>query len=53
MEKKAVDVRLFKSYEDRFQLFVGVALLLLLVEFFISNRKSRKLEKLNLFEVTK
>ena len=53
MEKKAVDVRLFKSYEDRFQLFVGVALLLLLVEFFISNRKSHKLEALNLFEVKK
>ena len=53
MEKKAVDVRLFKSYEDRFQLFVGFALLLLLVEFFISNRKSRKLEALNLFEVRK
>lgn len=53
MEKKAVDVRLFKSYEDRFQLFLGFALLLLLVEFFISNRKSRKLGALNLFEVKK
>lgn len=53
MEKKAVDIRLFKSYEDRFQLFLGFALLLLLVEFFISNRKSRKLGALNLFEVKK
>lgn len=51
MEKNAVDVRLFESYEDRFQLFIGFALLLLLVEFFISNRKSRKLGALNLFEV--
>jgi len=53
MEKKAVDTKLFKSYEDRFQLFVGFALLLVLLEFFISNRKSRKLSALNLFEVTK
>ena len=51
MEKKAVDVRLFKSYEDRFQLFVGFTLLLLVVEFFISNRKSGKRRALNLFEV--
>ncbi len=51
LEKKAMDTRLFKSYEDRFQLFVGFALLLLVVEFFISNRRSRKLGAVNLFEV--
>ncbi len=51
MEKKAVDTRVFKNYEDRFQLFIGFALLVLLLEFFISNRKNRKLSSLNLFEV--
>src|SRR5690606_2548033 len=51
MEKSAVDDCVFEWYEERFQLFIGFALLLLLVEFFISNRKSRKLGALNLFEV--
>ncbi len=51
MEKKAVDTRVFKSYEDRFQLFIGFALLVLLLEFFISNRRNKRLDALNLFEV--
>lgn len=51
MEKKAMDTRVFKNYEDRFQLFIGFALLVLLLEFFISNRKNRKLSSLNLFDV--
>ena len=51
MEKKAVDTRVFKSYEDRFQLFIGFTLLVLLLEFFISNRRNKRLSALNLFEV--
>ncbi|MNY12495.1 hypothetical protein D3C86_1455810 [compost metagenome] len=46
MEKKTYD-----NYEDRFQFFVGFALLLLVLEFFISNRRNLKLSELNLFEV--
>jgi Ca-activated chloride channel family protein len=51
MQKKKYDSRMFKNYEDRFQFFIGIALILLLVEFFISNRKNLKLSALNLFEV--
>jgi len=51
MQKKTYDSRMFKNYEDRFQFFIGITLLLLLVEFFISNRKNLKLSALNLFEV--
>lgn len=53
MQKKSYDSKVFKNYEDRFQLFIGFALLLLLLEFFISNRKNLKLSGLNIFEVRK
>ncbi|MHA4896167.1 vWA domain-containing protein [Pedobacter sp. PWIIR3] len=51
MQKKTYDSKVFKNYEDRFQFFLGIALILLVVEFFISNRKNVKLSSLNLFEV--
>jgi Ca-activated chloride channel family protein len=51
MEKKTYDSKNFKNYEDRFQFFLGFALLLLILEFFISNRRNLKLSELNLFEV--
>jgi len=51
MQKKTYDSKDFKSYEDRFQFFLGLSLLFLLLEFFISNRKNLKLSELNLFEV--
>lgn len=53
MEKKEFDSKSYRDYEDRFQPFLIVALLLLIIEFFISNRKSSKLDKINLFEVKK
>lgn len=51
MEKKTYDSKIFKNYEDRFQFFLGFALLLLALEFFVSNRRNLKLSELNLFEV--
>lgn len=51
MEKKTYDSKTFKNYEDRFQFFLGFALLLLALEFFVSNRRNLKLSELNLFEV--
>lgn len=50
MEKKTYDSKNFKNYEDRFQFFLGFALLLLVLEFFISNRRNLKLSELNLFD---
>lgn len=51
MEKKTYDSKVFKNFEDRFQIFLGIALILLLIEFFISNKKNLKLSALNIFEV--
>ncbi|MCO6501191.1 MAG: VWA domain-containing protein [Vicingus serpentipes] len=50
MEKKEFGSKTFKDYEDRFQIFLIIALVLLILEYFISNRKNTKLDRLNLFE---
>jgi Ca-activated chloride channel family protein len=39
MEKKEFGAKIFTEYEDRFQYFLGAALLFLLIEFFIPERK--------------
>lgn len=49
MDKKAFGSKVFSGYEDRFQYFIGAGLLILLIEFSISNRKSKWIRKLNLF----
>jgi Ca-activated chloride channel homolog len=49
MEKKEFGAKVFTEYEDRFQYFIGAALILLIVEFFISERKNRWLAKWKLF----
>lgn len=41
MEKKELSSRLFTQYEDRFQYFLGIALILLCVEFLIGDRKRK------------
>ena len=53
MQQKGYDSKQYKDFEDRFQFFFVMAFLLLVVEFFISNRKSLRLSGLNLFEVKK
>jgi Ca-activated chloride channel family protein len=51
VQRKTYDAKSFKDFEDRFQIFIGLALVCLVAEFFISNRKSVRLSKLKLFEV--
>ena len=53
MEKKEFESKIFKNYESRFQVFLMIALFLLVVESFISTRRSGKLDRVNLFEVKK
>ncbi|MDR3695982.1 VWA domain-containing protein [Mucilaginibacter sp.] len=53
VQRKTYDSKSFKNFEDRFQFFLAFAFILLIVEFFISNRKSLRLSGLNLFEVKK
>lgn len=50
MDKKEFGSKSIKDYEDRFQLFLIAALILIVLEYFIPNRKSSKLDKINLFE---
>ena len=40
MDKKQIDTKMYTDYEDQFQWFLGLALLFLIVEFFISERVS-------------
>jgi len=49
MQKKEIGSKVYKDYEDHFQYFIAVALLLFLLEIFISERKSKWWQKLNLF----
>ena len=50
MDKKEFGSKSIKDYEDRFQLFLIAALILIVLEYFIPNRKSSKLDKINLFD---
>src|SRR5207302_7669329 len=49
MEKKEFGARVFTEYEDRFQYCLGAAILLLLGEFFLSERRSPFMSRLKIF----
>ncbi|TAH39114.1 MAG: VWA domain-containing protein [Bacteroidetes bacterium] len=49
MEKKSFGVKQFTGFEDRFQYFLGAALLLLLLESLISQRRNPRMDKIDLF----
>jgi Ca-activated chloride channel family protein len=53
MEKKNFEERVFTDYEDQFQYFLAVALLLITLEFFISDKKSMWLRRLGIFKNNK
>ncbi len=50
LEKKQFESKMYSDYEDRFQWFIFVAFVLLLIETFITERKSKLYKRLNLFE---
>ncbi|MGZ3885509.1 MAG: VWA domain-containing protein, partial [Bacteroidia bacterium] len=49
LDKKQIESKMYTDYEDQFQWFLGLALLFLIIEFFISERTSAFIKKLNLF----
>lgn len=49
LEKSEFEAQIFTDFEERFQYFAGLALLLLLIEFFVSERKSSFLNRIALF----
>ena len=53
MEKKSFGTKQFTGFEDRFQYFLAAGLLLLLIEFSITDRKSKLILKLDLFDERK
>ncbi|MFH1121701.1 MAG: VWA domain-containing protein [Bacteroidota bacterium] len=53
MEKTTFDTINFSDYEDRFQYFVGLAILFMVLNFLLNERKSRWAEKFSLFHPAK
>jgi len=50
MEKQELEARIYSDYDERFQYFFGLGLILLFIEFFIMNRKNRWMRKIKIFE---
>lgn len=50
LEKKEYESIMFADYESRFQYFIALAIILLLIEFFIADRKSKLLSSFKLFD---
>jgi len=50
MEKQELEARIYSDYDERFQYFFGLGLILLFIEFFIMNRKNRWMKKIKIFE---
>lgn len=53
LDKTTDDTYEFTEYANHFQLFLGIGLLLLTIEFFMSDKKPKWLEKVNLFDEKK
>jgi len=49
LEKTKFESRMFSDYEDRFQYFIALSLIFLLLELLIFERKSKWLSKINFF----
>jgi len=50
MEKKEIGTMIFTEYKDRFQLFIGLALLLLIIDLMILARKNKWSNRINFYK---
>lgn len=50
LDKTEIETQVFTDYEDQFQWFIGAAIILLLIELFVSSGKKAWESKFNLFE---
>jgi len=50
MDKVEMEAKVYSEYEEQFQYFIGFALLLLFIEFFILYKKNRHLSSINIFD---
>lgn len=51
MEKKEFETDIYSDYEDRFQYFIGLSLLFLLMEFILLERKNKFFKNVNIFKI--
>jgi len=49
MDKKEFETKVFSDYEDQFQWFIALAILFLILDVFLLERKTKWLNKLDLF----
>lgn len=50
LAKSEIETKVYTDYNEQYQSFVLIALFLLVTEFFIFNRKNKRLSKVNLFK---
>jgi Ca-activated chloride channel homolog len=50
MKKQDLESTMYTEYDDQFQIFTAIALLMLIVDFIIMERKNRKLANIRLFK---
>jgi Ca-activated chloride channel family protein len=50
LKKQELEGKMYTEYNDQFQIFSGAALLLLLIDFLIMDRKNRRLSNLKIFK---
>jgi len=51
MDKQEFESKVFSDYEDRFQYFIGFAILLMLIELILLERKNKFTKGINIFKV--
>ena len=51
LKKQELEGQMYTEYNDQFQIFAGAALLLLLIEFMIMERKNRRFSNLRIFKL--
>ena len=51
MDKQEFESAIYTEYNDQFQIFAAIALLLLIIEFIVMDRKNRKLADIRLFKI--
>jgi Ca-activated chloride channel family protein len=53
MDKTELEAKVYTAYDEKFQLFLAIALLLLFIEFLVLERKNKHLKDINLFKPSK
>jgi Ca-activated chloride channel family protein len=48
-DKKEFETKEFSDYKDQFQWFIGIGLLLLVIDLFLLEKQTKWFQKLNLF----